>query len=431
MKKTWFTLTFTMIFVLALSVLGANFLVPLLMTKTYSQTACLTDQITSNMDIYDIAKLYRDNRATVAVTVKGTNLSDMQSYTSLGSGVCVASNGYETTSLDANIVANKGSYVVTNYHVIDLVYSNEFVDKTISVLTEDEVTYPCKLLWSDKNLDVAVLYCEENFDYVEMRDRIVNPAEDDALDYEPIFTIGTPLDLSFLNRLTIGEVASNNHMIMPNAEYLYPQDHDRSILGLYNTYEDIIDITVGITNGNSGGGCFDENGVLVGLTTLALNVASTGGNQMNAIVPIYPIIEVIDKLISNNETNSTYSIYTLSKLGITGFDAYEAYYVRAFQQEDRSYPYYYFEGNFYSTISYADEFDFSQDGYYILSNTSTQISSLNKGNILTKCTINGDEIQIIDRNDLIYALLQIDDGDSVMFTYIGAFSLSYNTTIQF
>ena len=430
MKKNWLMLTFSMVFVLALSIVGTKFLLPLINLHTYSQTTCLTDQITDSMDVYDIAKLYRDNHATVAVTVQGYKAFDK--YTSLGSGVCVASNGYETSSLENNLTASMGSYVVTNYHVIEMVYLNEFTSTTIKLITEEELEYPCELLWSNRNLDVAILYCEENLDYVEMRDRIVAPAENEKLDYEPIFTIGTPLDLSYLNRLTRGEIASNNLMVMPNAEYIKPANSTTSILALYNTYEDIVDITAGITNGNSGGGCFDEKGRLIGLTTLGLNIEDTGGNQMNAIVPIYPVIEVLDKLISNKEKSTAFKIYTLENVGILGLDSYEAYYVRAFQNQS-TYPYYYYEGNYYSVSTYEDVFNFNQEGYYILSNTATSnLGKIPNGSVITSCQINSqNKIEIVDRNDLIYALLQIDEGDSVVFTYTGAFGLPVNQTVQF
>ncbi len=439
MKRTWLTLTFSMIFVLIISVFGANYLVPLLALRTYSETACLTDQIDESMDVYDIAKLYRDNCATVAVTVEGVNLEDGYTYMSLGSGVCVASKGYETTSLDSNIVASRGSYLVTNYHVIDMIFSSEYVGQKIQVITENEQTYSASLLWSNKNLDVALLYCEANFDYVQMKDRIINPQEDERVDYEPVFTIGTPLDLSYLNRLTKGDIANNNLMVLPNVEYVDDPD-DNMVIGLYNVYEDIIDISAGITNGNSGGGCFDENGILIGLTTIGLGVGSTGGNQMNGIVPIYPIIEILDKQISNKEKGTSLSVYTVETLGIKGFDSYEAYYVSSYYEigaEDagptgETHNYYYFEGEFYPVIFYQDDFEFSGDGYYILKNSSTQLNSLPQGTVINTVTINGyNLINIIDRNDFIYALLQIDDGDLVEFACTGSFGQTFNKTIQF
>lgn len=445
MKKTWFSLTFSLILVLALSFVGAKFLLPLLTSKTYSQTDCLTDKVTESMDLYDIAKLYRDNRATVAVIVTGKNNVDNQTYQSLGSGVCVASKGYTTSSLDSNYTANMGSYVVTNYHVIDMFYSNDFTNQSVVIMPEEEKTYECELLWSNKDLDVAVLYCDDtNLNYVRMEDRVIFCEQENRLDIEEIFTIGTPLDLSYLNRFTKGEVASNNPMYLPNAEYIYTyssndemkysnyyQTGSTATAVLCNMYEDVVDITVGITNGNSGGGCFDGDGILVGLTTLGLGVSSTGGNQMNGIVPIYPIIEVIDKLISNNERSTSLSIYTLETMGVQGIDAYEAAYANYFQ-EDSNLNYYFLDGEFYSTSTYYDDFLFSSDGYYILSNASSNnFSSLGRGTVITACQINGEnQIDIIDRNDLVYALLQIDDGDKVIFTYEGLL-FPLTLTVQF
>lgn len=422
MKKTWLTLTLSMVFVLVLSVFGGKFLLPLIMAKTSSQTACLTQQITDEMDVYDIAKLYRDNRATVAVIVEGKNIEDKYIYRSLGSGVCIASRGYETKSLDVNIIATYGSYLVTNYHVIDMMFSDEYVNKSIKVLTEGDGEYSASLLWSNKSLDIAVLYCNQSFNYVEMRDRIIYPTADDKIDYEPIFTIGTPLDLQYLNRLTRGDIACDNLMELPNLMYVTDPD-ENSVVGLYNMYEDVVDISVGITNGNSGGGCFDEEGVLLGLTTLGLGVGSTGGNQMNGMVPVYPVIEVIDKLVSNKEKGTTMSIHTVESLGILGFDAHEADIVSYCYETEKEiveeYSYYYFNGEFFDNENFADDFGFNREGYYILRNSTGALGGISNASVVNSISINGGpSIRIKDRNDFIYALLQIDDGDKVVLTYL-------------
>lgn len=427
MKKTWLTLTMSMIFVLVVSVFGANFLFPMLMANTYSETTCLTDQISDDMDVYDIAKLYRDNNATFAVLVEGVYpTGDENPDAFLGSGVCIASNGYETSSLDSNIVASKGSYLVTNYHVIDPVFNSDYAYTTITVVTEDETTHDAKLLWANKNLDLAVLYCNDNFDYVEMQDRIIYPSAENAIDYEPIFTIGTPLDPENLNRLTRGDIANNNLMSGVTIIYANSPD-DEIIIGLDNLYQDMIDISAGISGGNSGGGCFDENGVLIGLTTLGLSAGVTDGNQMNLIVPIYPVIEVLDKLISNKEQGTELSIITVEDLGIVGFDENEASTVSYYYEyekamaelEEKEYIYYYFEGEFFEDRYYADDFSFKGKGYYILRNSKGSLGGLSNGTVVKSVSINDQPaIEIENRNDFIYSLLKIDDGDEVTITYM-------------
>lgn len=431
MKKSFKStlLVLVIILVMSFTVTGCfHFL--LSSRRTYSRTNCLTENITDDMDIYDIAKFYRDGGATVAVNVKAYNTTTKSDYESLGSGVCVASKGY-TTSID-DYQANKGSYIVTNYHVIDYFDSNEFSKQSIEIVTEKEEAYKGELLWFNKNLDVAVVYCDGvNLNYVTMKDRLVECATADRLDYEPIFTIGTPLELDYLNRLTVGNVASNNSMMFYTTQTIYPYTTLSGALSytnypsvynsrmnysvLSNLYEDVVDIALGISPGNSGGGCFDKNGNLVGLSTLGGDVEETNGNQMNGMVAIYPIIQVLDKLIVNNEVNgANEEIFTLNSLGIKGLDRHEASYV-SFIKKETSYSNYFLDGVIYSS-SYQSVFKFNDEGYYIIS--SSNKLNLSEGSVIKACKLNDGLNQTInDRNDFIYFLLKANKGDSLTIVY--------------
>ncbi len=449
MKKTWKATILTLVIVLAMSFLLTGCAIPffnnLFNKRTYSLTNCLTENITSDMNVYDIAKSYRDGNATVAVTVEGYNKTQKQTQSWHGSGVCVASNGYKT-SLSNGYQASKGSYIVTNYHVIDLFDSNEFTDCEINILTEDEIFYSADLLWYNKDLDVAVIYSDEvNLNYVLMKDRLVDCSRDDRLDYEQIFTIGTPLDLDYINRLTVGNVASNNPMMFYTSEKIYPYttlngqvqftnypssyNSRTPYTVLSNLYEDVVDIALGITPGNSGGGCFDANGYLVGLVALGGDVDTTNGNPINGMVSIYPIMKVIDKLIDNNENNGKNKIYTFESLDIRGLDANEAWYAR-YLKEETNYGNYYLDGNLYSPLNYMKAFSFDQEGYYILT-TSSKIA-LDKDAYITSCRINfGENVDIIDRNDLIYLLLKVNEGDKVTFTCVNSLGVASDKEIYF
>lgn len=410
MKKTWATILGTLVAVLAIS-LGVNYLVPLFDGHyTYSTTNCLTEYVNSSptdMDIYDIAKHYRDNQATVAVRV------NVGSTSSLGSGVCIASNGF-TTDIKKdgiNYVASRGSYIVTNYHVVDTAVGKS--SAKITILTEDENTYNCKLLWSSLNLDMAIIYTDEVcLDYVTMKDIIVDPAEGERFDYQPIFAIGCPLDeQDYLNRLTVGNIGTNDTLVM------FTDTKENGYSVMYNLYEDIVDITAGISPGNSGGGCFDERGYLIGLNTLGTDETITGGNQMNGIVPIYPAMQVIDKLIYNNEVSNSYKIYSPENLGIYGIDAWEASVASTYTTYQGSTKYFYLNGQYYLQATYATRgFNFSNDGYYILKNTSS-FGNFGVGTVITACKkANAEKVDIIDRNDLIYFLLTCNAQDVITVT---------------
>lgn len=410
MKKTWATILGTLVAVLVIS-LGVNYLMPLFGERyTYSQTNCLTEYVNSSqseMDIFDIAKYYRDNQATVAVRV------NVGSTSSLGSGVCIASNGFETDlkKEGANYVANKGSYIVTNYHVVDTAVGK--ASAKITILTEDEETYNCKLLWANLNLDMAIIYTDEVcLDYVTMKDIIIDPAEGERFDYQPIFAIGCPLDEhDYLNRLTIGNIGTNDTLVM------FTDTKENGYAVMYNLYEDVVDITAGITPGNSGGGCFDEKGYLIGLNTLGTDETITGGNQMNGIVPIYPAMQIIDRIIYNNEVSNSYKIYSLESLGIYGIDAWEASVASTYTTYQNSTKCFYLNGQYYIQSTYANRgFNFVSEGYYILKNASS-FGNFGSGAVITACKkANGEKVDIVDRNDLIYFLLTCNAQDVITVT---------------
>ena len=411
MKRTWRAVVSTLLVVFIIAS-GINWLLPLFSSpRTYSETNCLTEQITSGMDSYDIAKLYRDGNATMAVKVYGVHTQTGKAYSSLGSGVCIASKGY-TTSIkngESNLVASKGSYIVTNHHVIDMVDNSSYSNTSISIVTEGEETYPCSLLWANKNLDLAILYCDEyNMNYITMKDIIIDCEEDEKFDYQEIFAIGCPLDeQDYLNRLTIGNIATNDVLEMYTTE----------TYGMYNVvsnvYEDVVDIAVGITSGNSGGGCFDENGYLIGLTTLGTSESLTGGNQMNGMVAIYPIMTILDKLIENNEAGGNNTIYTLENIGLYGIDSIEAGIV-SYQTIKNGTDWYYLNGQQYSSLSYSVAFQFADSGYYILKNSGASVfKTLTSGTIVSCVDAEGKKWTINDRNDFIYFLLNLEKGDKI------------------
>ncbi len=446
-KNSWLMVLGSLIMVLVLSFFCTQFLFPLFKTRTYSETNCLTDSITEDMDVYDIAKLYRDSNATVAVIVKGQSSESGNYVTSLGSGVSVASKGYETTSLSEKCVANKGSYYVTNYHVIEMYDNSRYKSVSVSIMVEDENTYSCEVLWFNKELDLALIYCDTlNSDYVKMEDRWIACDENKKLDYETIFTIGSPLDTMYINRLTVGNIASNNELTMVTVKSIYPYSSNGRIsyyeymssnfafstTVLDNVYEDVIDVSLGITSGNSGGGCFTEDGVLIGLTTLGSDADETGGNQMNGVVSIYPVIEVLDKMILKNEMQENEVIIDIKSLGLVGMDAYEAVY-SSYIKSQTSYSYYFLNEAFYDS-SYSSDFNFSDDGYYILSNNNSYsaLSSVSRGCIITSCQINNENLQTIaDRNDLLYILLQVDSGDNLKINFKDEIGNVSSASLQF
>ena len=472
-KKSFINVIVTLAIILLISFLVYYFIVPIIdnSKKTYSQSNCLNDQITQDMDVYDIAKLYRDN-ACVAVTVTGQ--SGFYSYTSLGSGVCIAGKGFET---NLDYIANNGCYIATNYHVIDMAVSGDYSNIEIEIITEDESSYGgCEILWYSKDFDLAIIYCgneDLQLDYVRMMDRVVNCDDVDKIDIEQIFTIGSPLNLQNLNDFTTGYI--RNDSLKTEYTGFYKYYYQQSIFGGFgnqsswhstededevpdgvpyyplayvdNVYEDVVSMSVEISPGNSGGGVFDERGNLIGLATLSTSVSSSNGNQINGFVNIYPLIQVLDRVIFNNENDGEdHFIYDLENLDLVGIDSQEAGIISSIksqQENDEDYgsviqtisefaDYYYFDGLYYNIEEYDEAFTFEDSGYYIISNASTisNMQYLTSGVVITQCAIGNITYTIENRNDFLYMLLNIDAGESVTFTYLKD-NVSSSITVQF
>ena len=445
-KHSWIQIVLTLVVVLAFSFIATQFLFPQ-KTKTYSQTSCLNDSITEDMDIFDIAKLYRDN-ACVAIRVHAYNNESKSYYSSQGSGICIASNGYTSQSMGysaLDVKATQGSYIATNYHVINWIEDEDYSKVEITVITEDENEYKAEYLWGSSQFDVAIIYIEENLNYVRMEDRLIDCNEENRLDIEQIFTIGSPLSLQNLNDFTEGYVRNNNYMVEYTAgvEYYYQnmrnwesvsiEDALPNLVDYYeiyylsNVYEDVISMSVEISPGNSGGGVFDSSGSLVALATLSTDVSQTNGNQINGAVAVYPLMKVLDKIISNNEYNTNYKIYTISSIGMTGLDSNEAEISKYFYEEQEidlnrvGINSYYLNGSLYSITEYSDAFSFEDSGYYIISQTNVidGFDNLIKGCIINSGKINDEKLQTInDRNDLSYLLFNLNEGDSLLLNYV-------------
>ena len=167
MKRTWLSIISTLILVFVMSCAFSYFIMPFFKAqmgrRTYSETNCLTEQITDDMQLHDIAKLYRDGNAAVAIQIVGVYANGTYGLPEHGSGVCIASNGYKTalTKEDGSFLqASRGSYIVTNYHVIRLSENTLYDGYELNLITESEEVFPCSILWSKKNLDIAKLYCD-------------------------------------------------------------------------------------------------------------------------------------------------------------------------------------------------------------------------------------------------------------------------------
>ncbi len=414
--------------------------------KTFSSTSNLNDKITSDMDIQDIAKLYADSCVTIYV--------ESLAGSTLGSGVCVAASGYQTKS---GYTAKQGAYFVTNYHVVSRIVENNFQSyySTPYIILngqnqEDKIK--CELVWHDKDVDMAILYCNENlveinedFGWVRAVDRSIACKEKDKLAYDSIFTLGTPLNFAFQNTLSIGYVSNQLpqesytstrlYRYTSNSTYYFSTNIKDVPSGqtvyyynvLNNAYEDLIMMNLDMTNGNSGGAVFDEKGNIVGLATLGVSNEYANTASINFAVPIYPLTLVLDNVIEANENTNvtTDNIISFTDLGLFGLDAFEVSCLSSFGviSETTSQSYYYDE-RFIYTNQYKKTFDFTGEGFIALSTDENGVcKEIPSQFVITSIDKNDLNITpISNRNDLVYYLYGCKKGAIVNFN---GYSLEY------
>lgn len=274
-------------------------------------------------------------------------------------------------SFGSGVGIYEGGFIVTNYHVVSSVIGSSTYSLVV-YYNESETGYKAQVLWSHANLDLAIIKSENpNLPFVNMSDRFVFPAENNALGaLETVVAIGTPLDFSLQNSITLGYVSS------ASARIAYADG---------NIYENLIQHTAPINHGNSGGALFDSYGKLIGLNTL-------GNDDANSIffsVPIYPAMLVIDDIVDAYEDNVA---YTTPLLGITGLDRYQAQY---------------------------SETDFDESGMLVTGTTAGGPSHLKlfANDIITSVKV-GSKTHAVDiRNELLFALLTAQSGQTVTVGY--------------
>lgn len=376
---------------------------------------CLTDIAQeNNLTFYGMSEFYKDACVSIIVTVNDTSAW-------LGSGVCVASKGYEYAT---NKKIEEGSYIVTNYHVIEEIYGEDVTKFTVNVYPNEydnterygaTLPYPAQVLWSDSYLDEAILYVSQNIDWVKMKDRSIECRDDEKLkDKERAFVIGSPKQIENQNTITTGTIALSSLNYSYTVDTIREGFHDVEVLS--NVYEDLIPMQIKIAGGNSGGGLFDSNGYLIGQPTLG---STEDAWAINYAIPIYSATLIIKDLIESNENRETeenlIKIYSIDYFNIDMIDYYEADIMK--QCFNGTQKYYYGKNYLSQDLLFSRE-----NGIKVL--TKNEELGFEFGDIIVSVTVNDIERAILSRNDLIYELLKCRKGDVFQFNIEGKTMIS-------
>lgn len=193
-------------------------------------------------------------------------------------------NSEEKLGLGSGVILSENGYILTNQHVAGNKYGNCFVT------LEGGKTYNGSVIWSDINLDLAIVkITATQLNYINLAD------SDKIALAEEVYAIGNPIGIEFQRTVTKGIISGIDRTIKLTDTESY--------------MEDLIQTDATINEGNSGGALINSNGELIGINTVKISDAEGIGFA----VPINIIKPILEKLISTGKFEEAY-------LGIYGYD---------------------------------------------------------------------------------------------------------------
>lgn len=188
---------------------------------------------------------------------------------SVGSGVCVAENGY----------------ILTNSHVIN------GCDEIVLYLS-DKSNVDAKILYEDTINDLAILKCSRALPYLSIGN------SDDIMVGDDVLAVGTPLSLTLTHTFTKGIISAMNRTIKVSSS-------DGS-----GYMQNLIQHDASLNPGNSGGPLINSKGQVVGINTLKIS----GGEGIGFAIPSKNFVSLLSSFASNIN-------YEVPYLGVFGYDS--------------------------------------------------------------------------------------------------------------
>lgn len=232
--------------------------------------------IETNKESQDISNVIEETLQTVVGISKiknsGTSIftTDSADKLGLGTGVIIAEDGY----------------ILTNEHVSGGKYSSCYVT------LENGNTYNGSVIWSDADLDVAIVKINiKGLTPIKLGD------SDTVRIAEQVYAIGNPIGVEFQRTVTGGIISGIDRTIRLEEE-------DRSVY-----MEDLIQTDATINPGNSGGPLINSKGEMLGINSVKI----TSAEGIGFSIPINIIKPVIEQITQTGKFEEAY-------LGIFAYD---------------------------------------------------------------------------------------------------------------
>lgn len=264
----------------------------------------------------------------------------------------------EQLGLGSGIIVSKKGYILTNQHVVG---NNS---STCYVTVDVGKNYTGKIIWSNSDIDLAIIKVEATFNNVAQigNSNSISIGQD-------VYAIGNPIGYEFQRTVTGGIISAVNRTVKIKNE-------DET----YSYMSNLIQTDATINPGNSGGPLIDKEGNIIGINTIKITTAEGIGFA----IPINIIKPIIEK----------YEIYGEFKEAYLGIFAYDG-----------------------SIMSYVDENTKLVSGIYIEKITEdgpANNTELEKGDIIIRI----DNTSVNKMCELQEYIFSKNPGDEIILTIL-------------
>jgi S1-C subfamily serine protease len=254
----------------------------------------------------------------------------------------------------SGVLFRDDGYLITNAHVVS--------DATaINVILADGSQHEGSLVGSDPDSDIAVVKIGGSGHPIALLGQAATLQVG-----QTAIAIGSPLGLEGGPSVTLGVISALNRTVDTHGG-------DAALTGMIQT-------DASIAAGSSGGGLFDTNGALVGITT-AVAITESGTEGLGFAIPIEDARRVAEQLITDGKVVRVW-------LGVRGAD-----------------------------MSTGAEQDHGTEGGAMLREVvaggPAATAGLASGDVITRI----DDVEISSMSSLVIALRSHQPGDTVMITY--------------
>ena len=270
---------------------------------------------------------------------------------------------YDAQSIGTGVIVHESGYILTNSHVV-----NDGDTKSLTVSLYDGSDVEGTVLWSDANLDLAVVKVDASgLTAAEMGD------SDEVNIGAYAAAIGNPLGLDFERSMSQGIISGLNRSIAVGGS-----SGASGMEGLMQT-----DAT--INSGNSGGPLLNSRGQVIGINT----AKAASGEGMGFAIPINVAKPIVEQIMENGTFKRAY-------IGISGVGLEEQ--------------------NYFSSDELMSEFG-TEEGIYVasvLDGGGAQAAGLREGDVILR--FEGQAVGAMNRLNTL--LVAFRPGDSVELTVL-------------